>query len=84
MEMIKILVFLFIALLIGGCAGQTKFQKQCQSYGFGIDSADYSVCIERETKKVRDYLDRQEAEEKAKSESFYRDLERKRLGLDVK
>jgi len=80
----KTMILIVISLVVVGCAGQTKFQKQCETYGFGTDSADYAVCVERETKKLRNYLEQKEAEEKAKSESFYRDLERKRLGLDVK
>jgi len=78
------LLLVFILLIISACAGQSKFQKQCAAYGFAVDSADFSVCIERETKKVRDYLERVEAEEKSKRESLYRDIQRKDLGLDVK
>jgi len=74
---IGVIIFLFIA----GCA--TKFEKVCQGYGFSTDSADYAVCVDREAKILRQYLERQEAEEKAKHDSFYRELKRKRLGLDI-
>lgn len=80
----KNLILIFMVMLVSGCAGKTKFHKQCERYGFALDSADYAVCVERETKKVRNYLEQKEAEEKAKNDSFYRDLERKRLGLDVR
>jgi len=78
------LFILLIVLLLVGCANLSKFEKQCQSYGFSSDSADYTVCVERETRKVRDYLDDRAAEERAKRESFHRDLRRKELGLDIK
>lgn len=84
MSKIRIIFYMFLVLAISGCATKTKFQQQCMSYGFSEDSADYAVCVERETKHLRDYFERKAAEEEAKNESFYRDLERKRLGLDVK
>ncbi len=80
-------VFLLGLVLVGvGCAlnAKTKFQTQCEQYGFALSSAEYSVCVERETKKMSDFLDMKAAEAEEKHRSFYRDLERKRLGLDVK
>jgi hypothetical protein len=77
-------------IFISGCATLPEetpasgFEKQCTAYGFVPDSVEHAICIKRETRELRNYLERMEAEDKEKNESFYRDLERKRLGLDIK
>ena len=79
----KITVVLFL-IFLGACATASKFSKQCEGYGFEVGSTDHSICMKRESRELRGYLERLEAEDKAKSDSFYRDIERRRLGLDIK
>lgn len=77
-------IFIIGILFLSGCASTTGFQKQCTAYGFAPDSVEHAICVKRETRELRNYFERLEAEDKAKDESFYRDIQRKRLGLDIK
>ena len=77
-------IILIFAVLLLGCASTTGFEKQCTSYGFSPESAEHAICVKRETRELRNYFERIEAEDRAKDESFHRDIQRKRLGLDIK
>lgn len=48
--------------------------SKCSGYGFAVGTAEHSMCMKGQARELKRYLEKLEVEDKAKSESFYRDI----------